>query len=231
MRYHWGMLRIDIITIFPKMFEGPFSEGIIARAIKKEKLEIYLHDLRKWTTDNHQTVDDHPFGGGAGMVLMIEPLYKAITEVRAQGTGNAKVIVTSAKGKVFKQATAMEYSKLDQLIIVCGRYEGIDQRVIEELCDDEVSVGEFVLSGGELPAMIIADSVIRLVDGVLGNEESTKDESYTDGETLEYPQYTRPAEFATEDGQVWKIPEVLLTGNHGEIEKWRLSQKKKNPTA
>lgn len=222
------MLRIDIITIFPNMFTGPFGESILKRAVLKEKIKIKVHNLRKWTTDNHQTVDLHPFGGGAGMVMMLEPIYKAVKEIKAELSGTTKVIVTSAKGKVFKQTDAVEYGQLDNLIIICGHYEGIDQRVIEHLCDEEVSIGEYVLSGGELPAMVITDATVRLLEGVLGNEESTKDESYTDGKTLEYPQYTRPAEFTTETGEIWKVPEVLLSGNHAEIEKWRLAQKKTN---
>ena len=223
-------MKIDILTLFPEMFTNVFKESIVNRAQLKGVVEINIHNLRKWTKDNHKTVDDRPYGGGAGMIMMVEPIDLALQELKTQSlklktkTINSKVILTSAKGKTYTQSKADEYSKLKHIIIVCGHYEGVDQRVADHLVDEEISVGNYVLSGGEIPAMVITDSVVRLIPGSLGNPESLLEESYSLPTTnnqqlitnLEYPQYTRP-----ENYKGWKVPEILLSGNHKEIEKWR----------
>jgi tRNA (guanine37-N1)-methyltransferase len=221
-------MQIHILTIFPKMFTTPFAEGIIARAIRQEALTVQIHDLRQWANDPYKSVDDHPYGGGAGMLMKIEPIYRALNKIKADISKNesVKVAVTSAKGKLFKQQTAQEFLKLDNLILICGRYEGIDQRVIDHLCDFEISIGQFVLSGGELAAMIVTDTIARLLPGVLGNEESLSSESHNEEGVLEYPHYTHPAEFITDEGETWGIPEVLLSGHHENINKWRQENKK-----
>jgi tRNA (guanine37-N1)-methyltransferase len=219
-------MKFDILTIFPEIFSTVFSESIIAKAVKKEKLKIVIHRLRDWTTDNYQSVDDHPYGGGAGMVMKIEPLYKALKDIKKNLKGNTKVIITSAKGKTYKQSKAIEYSKLDNLVIVCGHYEGIDETVIQNFADEEISVGNYVLSGGEAAAIIITDSIARLLPEVLGNSDSLKEESFNDDVSLEYPHYTHPSTFITDEGQELKVPDVLLNGNHKEIEKWRQENSK-----
>ncbi|MCK9368683.1 tRNA (guanosine(37)-N1)-methyltransferase TrmD [Candidatus Dojkabacteria bacterium] len=209
------MLKFDLITIFPRQIEIFISEGIFRIAKEKGKVEINVHDLRKWTTDNHKTVDDRPFGGGAGMILMIEPIFKAIKELKKE---NTKVIVTTPVGEKLTQKKVKEISKLtDHYIILCGHYEGFDNRIHEFLADLEISVGDYILSGGELAGLIVMDSVIRLIPGVLGNDTSLSSESFETG--LEYPQYTRPEEF-----NGWKVPNILLSGNHKEIKKWQDSK-------
>lgn len=225
-------MKIDILTIFPKMFQGPFEESIIKRAQDKGLVEIKIHDLRKWTTDKRGTVDDRPYGGGVGMVMMVEPIVKAIEELRTMNTqlrpaqrdfaGQAKikskVVLLSAKGKLWKQEMAMEHSKLEHLILIAGHYEGVDERVINFI-DEEISIGNYILTGGELPAMVLVDSIVRLIPGVLEKEEATQIESFAqvNGQTvLEFPQYTHP-----EDFRGLKVPKILLSGNHGEIAKWR----------
>lgn len=214
---------IHILTIFPDMFTGFVSESIIKRSIESNKAEITIHNLRDWTEDERKTVDDRPFGGGAGMVMMVEPIYKAISEIKENYLRDKKykIVLTSAKGSKYTQAKAHEYSELEALLIICGHYEGVDERVAEYLIDEEISIGNYILTGGELPAMIVSDSVIRLLPGVLGNEESIIHESFSDGDNKEYPHYTRPAEFTTEQGESWKVPDVLLSGNHAKIEQWR----------
>lgn len=215
-------MEIHILTAFPNMFTSPFSESIIKRAQIKNIVTIKTHDLRKWSKDNHKTIDGKPYGGGAGMVMLLEPIYRAVKEIK--GTlKNKKVqtILTSAKGDVFSQKHARTYSNYEALIIICGHYEGIDERVKEYIADDEVSIGKFVLTGGELPAMVITDAVVRLIHGVLGNHHSLTEESFKEDNYTESPQYTRPAVFIDDNGQELKVPEVLLSGHHKEIEEFR----------
>jgi len=208
------MLRFDIITIFPDMFGPILNESIIKRAQEKKKVSIHVHDLRDYTDDKkHRKVDDRPFGGGPGMVLMAQPLFDAVKAIK--GRRKVKVIYTSPAGKPFSQIYAKNLTKAQNLIIICGHYEGIDERVREHLVDEEISVGDYVLTGGELPAMIIVDAVTRLIPGVLGKEESLVHESFEDN-LLEGPQYTRPADFRGK-----KVPDVLLSGNHKTIAIWR----------
>jgi tRNA (guanine37-N1)-methyltransferase len=208
------MLRFDIITIFPDMFKPLLNESILKRAQDKKKVSIHVHDLRDYTDDTkHRKVDDRPFGGGPGMVLAPQPLFDAIKAIK--GRRKAAVIYTSPSGKPFTQFHAKSLTKSKNLIIICGHYEGIDERVREHLVDEEISVGDYVLTGGELPAMIIVDAVTRLIPGVLGKEESLHHESF-EGNLLEGPQYTRPANFRGK-----KVPDVLLSGNHKAIEMWR----------
>lgn len=215
------LLQIDIITIFPNMFDGVFADSIIKRAVQKDLVKINVHDLRSWTEDSRKTVDDKPYGGGPGMIMMVEPFYKAIREIRMHKFPDTNIILTSAKGKRYTQENAQQFSKCKQLIILCGRYEGIDERVSKNLADTRVSVGEAVYTGGEIPAMAITDSVTRLIPGVLGNSDSLSQESFSAEIKQEYPQYTRPAEFHTQEGDIWKVPDVLLSGDHAKIEKWR----------
>jgi tRNA (guanine37-N1)-methyltransferase len=206
------MMKIDILTLFPKMFQGPFAESIVKRAQTKDLVEIKIHDLRKWTQDKHRTVDDRPFGGGAGMILMVEPVDRALKELRQKGT---KVILLTPQGKVFHQKTAQKLSHERHLLFLCGHYEGVDERIREHLVDEEISIGDYVLTGGELPAMVVIDSLVRLIPGVLEKPEATQKESFS-SKTLEYPQYTRPEKY-----KGWKVPEVLLSGNHQKIRDWR----------
>jgi tRNA (guanine37-N1)-methyltransferase len=205
-------MRVDIVTLFPNMFEGPFSESIVKRAQEKGLFELNIHDLRKYGLGERRTVDDRPYSGGAGMIIMVEPVFKILEEIK---TPNCKVIITTPRGQKYTQAKAQEYSKLDHLIILAGHFEGFDERIHDNLVDEEISIGDYVLTGGELPAMVIADSIARLIPGVLKKEEATVNESFSEG-LLEYPQYTRPEEY-----NGWKVPEILLGGNHGEIEKWK----------
>lgn len=207
-----GGMKIDVLTTFPEMFVGPLDSSIVQRARAEGKLDLRVHNLRLWTHDRHKTVDDRPFGGGAGMVLKVEPIFEAVESLSGPLT---KVVLVAPTGRTFSQSVAGELSKQGHLVILCGAYEGFDQRIHDELVDDELSIGDFVLTNGALPAMTIIDAVTRLLPGVLGDDESAKDESFTTG-LLEYPQYTRPAEF-----RGLKVPEVLLSGNHAEIAKWR----------
>ena len=213
-------MKVDIITIFPKMFESPFAESIVKRAVDGGKVEIKTHDLRKWTKDKHKTVDDKPFGGGAGMVMKVEPIYRAIKELK---TKDSHVILLSAKGKTYTQARARELSKEKHLIFICGHYEGIDDRIYKNIADEVISIGNYVLTGGEIPAMAVIDSIVRLIPGVVGNPDSIVDESFSDPESTkkEYPLYTRPEVFETDEGETWEVPGVLTGGNHSEIERWR----------
>ena len=205
-------MKIDILTLFPKMFKGPFDESIIKRAQKKGLIEIQTHDLRKWTKDKRKTVDDRPFGGGVGMILMVEPIYKALRDLKNK---NSKVILMDPRGRTFNQKIAGNLAKEKHLIFICGHYEGVDERVKKHLVDEEISIGDYVLTGGELPAMIIIDTLIRQIPGVLIKPEASSKESFSEN-LLEYPQYTRPANF-----KGWKITEVLLSGNHRQIAEWR----------
>ncbi len=251
-------MKFHIVTIFPEFFRGPFDYGVVQKACVAGLIEIQVHDLRTWTYDRHRTVDDRPFGGGEGMLLKPAPLFEAVESIwpgdpgkgdvdQGQRRPGRKVILLSAQGARFDQAKAREYSRLDELLLICGRYEGVDERVAEHLADEELSIGDYVLSGGELAAAVVVDAVARLRDGVLGNQASTVDESFSDrsgsdrsgsdrslndrlntpgadrpGEQrepallLDWPQYTRPAEF-----RGWKVPDVLVGGNHEEIAKWR----------
>jgi tRNA (guanine37-N1)-methyltransferase len=211
-------MKFHLLTIFPEFFVGPFDFGVIRRAQQEGRLEIAIHDLRHWSYDRHRTVDDRPFGGGEGMLLKPQPVFEAVEEIFPVRTPKRKVVLLSAQGRKFDQSLAYEYAALEELLIICGRYEGVDERVAEHLADEEASIGDFVLSGGELAAAVIVDSVARLLPGVLGNEDSTRYESFglENGGLLDCPQYTRPADF-----RGWKVPEVLLGGNHEEIKRWR----------
>jgi tRNA (guanine37-N1)-methyltransferase len=214
-------VRIDIITLFPKMFEVPFSFGIFKRAVDSGLVSIGVHDIRAYTHDRHHTADDYPYGGGAGMVLKPEPVFEAVEGVLSAGGDQDKkpsIILMTPQGRTFTQSVATELAGYPHLVLVCGHYEGVDERVREHLATDEISIGDYVLTGGELPAMVVLDAVVRLIPGVLGSEESSLDDSHTSG-LLEYPQYTRPADY-----RGWKVPEVLLSGNHAEIAKWRREQ-------
>ncbi|MSM41373.1 MAG: tRNA (guanosine(37)-N1)-methyltransferase TrmD [Geobacter sp.] len=210
-------MTFDILTLFPGMFAGPLSESIVGRAVNAGLIDIRCHNIRDFATDRHRTVDDAPYGGGAGMVMKVEPLAACIEQVKAERPG-AQVLLTSPRGIPFNQQMARELSCEPGLIIICGRYEGIDERITELYVDREVSLGDFVLTGGELAAMILVDAVARLLPGVLGCGASAHDESFADG-LLEYPQYTRPPEF-----RGLAVPEVLLSGNHKEIARWRRRQ-------
>jgi tRNA (guanine37-N1)-methyltransferase len=218
----------NIITIFPKILDSYINESIIKRAIEKNKIKIKMHDLRKWTKDKHKTVDDTPYGGGAGMLLKIEPIYKALKSINLKKRNKKrKIILLSAGGKKWNQKTAEKYSKIDELILICGRYEGVDERV-KHFIDEEISIGDYVLTGGELPAMVMIDSITRLLPDVLGNKESIKEESHTDAGIIEYPQYTKPAIFKYRKNKKiheLKTPEILLSGNHEKIKKWKLDNK------
>jgi tRNA (guanine37-N1)-methyltransferase len=218
------MIKFDVITIFPEMFDSYVSESLIARAIKKKFIKINLHNLRKWTNDNHQTVDDRPFGGGLGMVLKVEPIYKAVKQIKK--SKKAKVILFTPRGEKFNQQMAYKLSKLDQIIFICGRYEGVDERVAEKIADMEVSIGDYDLMGGELPAMISIEAISRLVPGVLGKPQLLKERISKTGGFLEYAQYTRPEIFKNKDGKKWKVPTVLLSGDHKKIDEWKKSHGK-----
>lgn len=250
-------MRFDLITIFPEFFAGPLDHGILRRARESGIVEVYVQDLREFTKDRHRTVDDRPFGGGEGMVLKPEPLFEAVESLLGRSIGDAEqktppdaktaIVLMSAAGRLFRQETARRYSHLEHIILICGRYEGVDERVAEHLATEEISVGDFVLSGGELPAMLIVDAVTRLLPGALGNEASSENESFSAPDmeqridefrysalssvapvkkfaesldlscgVLDFPHYTRPAEY-----RGWVVPEVLLSGNHAEVAKWR----------
>lgn len=208
-------MRIDVLTLFPDMFQVPLGESIIGKAREKEILDINILNIRDYTHNKHKKVDDYPYGGGAGMVMQPQPIFSALESIDAK---DCKIIYMSPKGKKLNQNMAMELSKEERLIFLCGHYEGIDQRVIDHWVTDEISIGDYVLTGGELPAMVVIDTVARLIPGVLGQEESYMDESFYSG-LLEYPQYTRPSEF-----KELKVPDVLLSGNHKKIDEWRKSQ-------
>ena len=208
-------MKIDVLTLFPEMFAGPLDVSIVGRARKAGLLDLRVHNLREWTHDRHKTVDDRPFGGGAGMVMKPEPLFEA---VEALGGEQAYVVLLGPAGRPFTQAIARELAQRQLVVLICGSYEGVDERVREGLVDDELSIGDFVLTNGGLPAMVVIDAVTRLLPGALGDEQSAADESFSHG-LLEYPHYTRPAEF-----RGMKVPEVLLSGHHAEIEKWRAAQ-------
>jgi tRNA (guanine37-N1)-methyltransferase len=242
-------VRFDIITIFPEFFGGPLDYGIVRRAREAGLVEAYIHDLREFTHDRHRTVDDRPFGGGEGMVMKPEPLFEAVESLLGGGSATERpagtaIVLLSAAGRLFQQETARRFAKLERMVMLCGRYEGVDERVAEHLATDEISIGDFVLSGGELPAAMVLDAVTRLIPGALGNEDSTVNESFSEPNQvgapdpqisaalndrlsepklrppnsgiLDYPHYTRPPKF-----REWDVPEVLMGGNHEEIRRWR----------
>jgi|SRR5215469_9159497 len=238
-------MRFDLITIFPEFFVGPLEHGIVRRAREAGLIHVHVQDLREFTKDRHRTVDDRPFGGGEGMVLKPEPLFEAVESLLGRGVGDATsentkdpstaIVLLSAAGRLLHQETARRYSRLQRMILICGRYEGVDERVAEHLATEEVSIGDFVLSGGELPALLVMDAVTRLIPGALGNEASSQNESFSaklsfvsssptqvnqsapaNGMLLDFPHYTRPAEY-----RGWKVPEILIGGNHAEVAKWR----------
>ncbi|EKE19032.1 MAG: tRNA (guanine-N(1)-)-methyltransferase [uncultured bacterium] len=236
-------MKFDIITIFPNIFDSYFDESIIKRAKLAGAIEIKTHDLRDYTKDKHRNIDDTPYGGGAGMVMRVEPIYNAVSALKSkfptlptgrqvsnfQSISNdqisndkkaqeqkTRVILFSAKGRRYTQKDAHRLAEYDNLIFICGRYEGVDERVAEYVADEEISIGDFVLTGGEIPAMLVIDSITRLLPGVLGNDQSAVEESHSEEGYLEFPQYTKPEEF-----EGWEVPKILLSGNHGEIEKWR----------
>jgi tRNA (guanine37-N1)-methyltransferase len=222
-------MKIDILTLFPNSFSF-LQESIIKRAKESGAVEITIHNIRDNATDKHKTADDRPFGGGPGMLMKFEPIYRSMKALgvypKKEGV---KVLFTSPKGRKWTQALAQEYSSsVQHLVILCGHYEGVDQRVVDELVDEEISIGDYVLSGGELPAQVIVDSIVRLIPGVLGNEESPiKETAFEDDSVIpEAPQYTRPEVFITDEGKELKVPEILLSGHHGEIEKWRQERQK-----
>jgi len=211
-------MEFDIITIFPEFFKGPFDVGVIRRGRENRLIDIRVHDLRDFTLDRHRTVDDRPFGGGEGMVFKPEPIFKAVESVRKND--QAEVIVLSAAGRKFDQAEALRLSKMPQIILVCGRYEGIDERVAEHLATAEISIGDFIVSGGEIATVVVIDAVTRYVPGVVGKEESILRDSFSDpaseSKVVEHPHYTRPADF-----RGWKVPDVLISGDHEAVRKWR----------
>jgi len=209
-------VNFHLVTIFPEFFAGPFAHGVVARAAQAGLLQIHIHNLRDWAPDRHQTVDDRPFGGGEGMVLKPAPLFDAVESILPTRTPQDRVILLSASGPTFQQSDARRLTTYTNVIFLCGRYEGVDQRVSDHLADEELSIGNYVLSGGELAAAVILDATARLLPGVLGNAASTTNESFSEPGLLDCPQYTRPADF-----RGWRVPQVLLDGNHEEIKKWR----------
>ncbi len=210
-------MKIDVLTLFPAMFAGPLDESIVKRARAEGLLDLAIHNLRDYAHDRHRTVDDKPFGGGPGMLLKPEPIFEAVEKLSREKT---RLILLTPAGRKFNHSIARELARQEHLLLVCGSYEGFDERVREALANDELSIGDYVLTNGALPAMVIVDAVTRLLPGALGDDQSAHDESFSCG-LLEYPQYTRPAEF-----RGMRVPEVLLSGNHAEIEKWRLEQAK-----
>lgn len=216
------MLAFDIITIFPEIFDSYLKESLIARAQKKKLIKINVHNLRKWTTDRHQTVDDRPFGGGLGMVIKVEPVFRAVSSLKSKvKSQKSKIILFTPRGKKFSQQMAYQFSKLNQLILVCGRYEGVDERVAKYIADLELSIGDYDLMGGELPAMVVIETVARLIPGILGKEQLLKERITKEKGFVEYPQYTRPEVFKPKKRLKWPVPKVLLSGNHKKISDWR----------
>ncbi|PZC51074.1 MAG: tRNA (guanine37-N1)-methyltransferase [Chloroflexi bacterium] len=208
---------IEIFTLFPEMFNVPLQASILGRAIERGLLQINLHNIRDYAIDRHSTVDDYAYGGGPGMVLKPEPLFQAVDSVLGKNP-KCPIVLLTPQGNVFKQSIAVRFSKMDKIAFICGHYEGFDERIREHLATEELSIGDYVLTGGELPAMVVVDAVARLKEGVLGSEESASTDSHFSG-LLQYPQYTRPPDF-----RGWKVPEILLSGNHGAVAKWRQEQ-------
>ncbi len=215
------MIKFDVITIFPEIFKSYLSESLIARALKKKFMQVNIHNLRDWTDDKHKTVDDRPFGGGLGMVMKIEPIYKAVQSLKSKSKKKTKIILFSPRGKKFNQRMAYQFSKLDQIIFISGRYEGVDERVAKHIADIELSIGDYVLMGGELPAMAVIETIARLIPGVLGKPQLLKERITKEKGFIEYAQYTRPEVFSPQKSISWKVPAVLLSGNHKKIEAWK----------
>ncbi len=214
-------MHIDILTLFPGLFQGPFSTGIFKRAIDRQLVGISIHNIRDYTHDKHATADDYPYGGGAGMILKPEPIFEAVEQIKCErwdSNTEPPVILLSPQGRLFSQEIAVELSKLRWMILICGHYEGVDERVCQYLVTDQISIGDYVLSGGEPAAIVVVDAVVRLLPGVLGSPDSLQEDSHVGG-LLEYPQYTRPAVY-----RGWSVPEVLLSGNHAQIAKWHREQ-------
>jgi tRNA (guanine37-N1)-methyltransferase len=222
---YFVLMRIDIITLFPEICRAPLNASMMKRAQENGALDVHIHNLRDWTNDKHHVVDDAPFGGGQGMVMKPEPIFAAVEDLRNQTSNvkhqTSKVMLMSPAGRRFDQSLATELSQESHLIVICGHYEGVDHRVVEHLIDEEVSIGDYVLTNGAIAAVVLIDAIVRLMPGVLGDEQSARDDSFREG-LLEAPQYTRPAEFRD-----WKVPEILLSGNHSEISKWRKEQAKR----
>lgn len=224
-------MKLSILTLFPDFFQTPFQSSILKRASVHQHIDVQIVNIRDFAFDKHKVTDDRPYGGGPGMVMKVEPIYKALESVLGKDpvehvkqnaqtdVWKTKVILTSAKGKLFQQASAQQYSELDHLVIICGHYEGVDERVVEHLIDEEVRIGDYVLTGGEPAALVMVDAVTRLLPGVLGNEESNTGESHSTPGFFAHPQYTRPVEF-----NGWKVPDILLTGHHAQITDWRQKQ-------
>ena len=212
-------MKFDIITIFPEIFNSYFSESLINRGQRKKLIKVNIHDLRSWTSDKHKTVDDKPFGGGIGMVMKVDPIFKAVKDLKKKK--KTKVVLFTPRGKKFNQKMAYQFSKLDQIILICGRYEGVDERVAKNIADIELSIGDYVLMGGELPAMAVIETTARLLPGVLGKEQLLKERVTKQKGFIEYAQYTRPEVF-----NKWQVPKVLISGNHKKIEKWRRKHSK-----
>ncbi len=208
------MIKFDVLSIFPEMFLSPLNFSLLKKAQEKGLINICLHDIRNWTSDKHRMTDDAPYGGGCGMVMKIEPLERAVTEIKGN-VQEAQVILMTPQGETFNQKIAADLAEKKQIIIICGRYEGVDERIRKHIADREISIGDYILTGGELSALVLIDAVSRLIPGVLGNAQSSCSESFSNG-LLEYPQYTRPAEYKS-----WCVPEVLISGNHADIEQWR----------
>ncbi len=228
-------LRVDILTIFPELIEPYLHGAMLGRGEKAGVLALRAHQLRRWTHDPHQKVDDRPFGGGVGMVMKLAPFYEALQELgiltktgtRSKREKHTRVILMSPRGKRFTQGEAQRLATYERLVVLCGRYEGVDERVSEHLVDEELSLGDFVLTGGELAALAVVDAVARLRSGVLGDETSSHDESHSEEGVLEYPQYTRPERFSPTKNGSWQVPEILLGGNHAKIAEWRTAQKRR----
>jgi tRNA (guanine37-N1)-methyltransferase len=221
---------VDVVTIFPQMIEPALAEGVIGRARTKGLVEVKARDLRDYTSDKHRVVDDVAFGGGPGMVMKPEPIFRAVEEISTERgkpseEGKKAVVLMTPQGKPFTQAEARRLSRMEQIIVLCGRYEGVDERVAEALVTDEISIGDYVLTGGELPALVVIDAVVRLVPGVVGDDQSVANDSFSEG-LLDFPHYTRPADF-----RGMKVPDVLLSGHHKEIEKWRREQQRRRTEA
>lgn len=223
-------IRFDILTIFPQMFGGYLDESMIKRARARQLLDIRVHDLRAWATGKHRQVDDRVYGGSPGMLMKVEPIYRALRDLKALKTakaGRPYVVLLSPRGTRFTQRVAERLAKRNRIVLICGRYEGVDQRVTDHLVDEEISVGDYVLTGGELPAMTVLDSVSRLVPGVVGKEASVQEESHSAEGFIEHPHYTRPEVFSPKKGVAWKVPPVLLSGDHKKVAEWRLKHSKR----